>query len=309
LKLRRSLWLAKPLALMLVVLALGGCAMFETGRAVKTGTVKSATLRRMESLNMDRKAPVLVRIYKQEQTLEVWKQDRTGRYALLTSYPICRFSGGLGPKVAEGDHQAPEGFYEITPASLNPFSREYLSFNIGYPNAYDRSLGRTGSFLMVHGGCRSVGCYAMTDSAMDEIYGLVYEAFSGGQQKVQIQALPFRMTAENLTEHRADPNMAFWSMLKKGDDAFQATLTPPKVAVCGRQYVFNTAYSPEALDPAGPCPAGVGTTAVAGRSAPGTSVARAPIAHEALSQRKGDTIGWMLDQQNEPAAQHAWRPL
>ena len=145
----------------------------------------------MESLNMDRAAPVLIRIYKEERTLEVWKQDRTGKFALLKSYPICKFSGKLGPKIAQGDYQAPEGFYDITPDQMNPQSSEYLSFNIGFPNAFDRSLGRTGSFLMVHGGCRSVGCYAMTDYGMDEIYGLVDEAFKGGQAKIQLQAFPF----------------------------------------------------------------------------------------------------------------------
>jgi murein L,D-transpeptidase YafK len=168
---------------------------------VRTGTVRASTLRQMESLNMDRAAPGLIRIYKQESTLEVWKQDRSGKFALLNSYPICKFSGNLGPKLMQGDHQAPEGFYDITPDQMNPNSSEYLAFNTGFPNAFDRSLGRTGSFLMVHGGCRSVGCYAMTDYAMEEIYGLVDEAFKGGQEKVQLEAFPFRMTAENLARH------------------------------------------------------------------------------------------------------------
>ena len=157
----------------------------------------ASTLQQMENYNMDRGAPVLIRIYKEERTLEVWKQDRTGKFAPLQSYPICKFSGKLGPKIAQGDYQAPEGFYDITPAQMNPQSSEYLSFNIGFPNAFDRSLGRTGSFLMVHGGCRSVGCYAMTDYQMEEIYGLVEEAFRGGQDRVQLQAFPFQMTAEN----------------------------------------------------------------------------------------------------------------
>src|SRR5437773_2347587 len=178
-----------------------------------------STLRHMESLNIDRAAPILIRIYKEESTLEVWKQDRTGKFALLKSYPICKFSGKLGPKIVQGDYQAPEGFYDITPEQMNPLSNEYLSFNIGFPNAFDRSLGRTGSFLMVHGGCRSVGCYAMTDSAMEEIYGLVEEAFRGGQEKVQLQAFPFRMTAQNLASHAGDPNMPFSEMLKTGSDA------------------------------------------------------------------------------------------
>jgi murein L,D-transpeptidase YafK len=221
----------------------------------------------MENLNMDRAAPVLIRIYKEESTLEVWKQDRTGKFTLLNSFPICKFSGNLGPKLMQGDHQAPEGFYDITPDQMNPNSSEYLAFNTGFPNAYDRSLGRTGSFLMVHGGCRSVGCYAMTDSAMEEIYGLVDEAFKGGQQKVQLQAFPFRMTAQNLARHAGDPNMPFWQMLKAGSDAFLVTEQPPRVAVCDRRYVFNPLVGGD-LDPSAPCPLGSDSPAVAEATQP-----------------------------------------
>ena len=126
----------------------------------------------MQAKEMDPQSPILVRLFKQEAELEVWKQDKTGRFALLTTYPICRWSGDLGPKVKEGDRQAPEGFYNITPAQMNPESQFYLSFNMGYPNAYDRSLGRTGAHLMVHGDCSSRGCYAMTDEQISEIYAL-----------------------------------------------------------------------------------------------------------------------------------------
>ena len=195
----------------------------------------------METLNMDRAAPILIRIYKEESTFEVWKQDRTGKFALLSAYPICKYSGHLGPKIFEGDHQAPEGFYDITPDQMK--SDRYLALNIGFPNAFDRSLGRTGSLLMVHGGCKSVGCYAMTDYAMDEIYGLVGEALRGGQEKVQVEAFPFRMTMQNLARHADDPNTPFWEMLKTGSDAFLATGRPPTVAVCDQRYVFNPAIT------------------------------------------------------------------
>ena len=130
----------------------------------------------------------------------MWKQDRGGRYALLKTYPVCRYSGTLGPKKAEGDYQAPEGFYDIRLGQMNPHSIEYLSFNVGYPNAYDRSLGRTGDSLMIHGGCRSVGCYAMTNEQIEEIYALAYDAFAGGQTDIQLQAYPFRMTTANLDQ-------------------------------------------------------------------------------------------------------------
>jgi murein L,D-transpeptidase YafK len=248
---------ARSFLVAIVAATLGGCAstVYASKTTARTGSVRMATLRQIERLDMERAAPVLIRIYKEESTLEVWKEDRTGKYALLNSYPICRFSGNLGPKLMQGDYQAPEGFYDITPDQLNPNSSEYLAFNTGFPNAYDRSLGRTGSFLMVHGGCRSVGCYAMTDAAMEEIYGLVQEAFKGGQQKVQLQAFPFRMTAQNLARHAGDPNMPFWQMLKAGSDAFMATEQPPRVAVCDRRYVSPMIDGD--LDASAPCPAGI----------------------------------------------------
>jgi murein L,D-transpeptidase YafK len=213
----------------------------------RTEDVRTSTLLQMESLNMDRAAPILIRIYKEESTLEVWKLDRTDKFALLSKYPICKYSGHLGPKIFEGDHQAPEGFYDITPDQMK--SDRYLAFDIGFPNAFDRSLGRTGSFLMVHGGCESVGCYAMMDHAMDEIYGLVDEAFRGGQEKIQLEAFPFRMTTQNLARHADDPYAPFWQMLKTGSDAFLATGRPPTVAVCDQRYVFNAAITDKDCDP------------------------------------------------------------
>jgi murein L,D-transpeptidase YafK len=263
----------------LIVAGLGACSsiVHAPKTAVRTGTVRTSALKQMEALNMDRAAPILIRIYKEESTLEVWKQDRSGKFALLNSYPICNFSGNLGPKLMQGDHQAPEGFYDITPDQMNPNSSEYLAFNTGFPNTFDRSLGRTGSFLMVHGGCRSVGCYAMTDYGMEEIYGLVDEAFKSGQQKVQLQAFPFRMTAQNLANHAGDPNMPFWEMLKAGNDVFLATERPPRVAVCDRRYVFNPAVEGN-FDPTAPCPIGIVSPRIAGTLQPSreTSVSEGP---------------------------------
>ena len=246
----------------IVAATLGGCssALYQQEQTPRSGAVRAATFRTMDKLHMERAAPVLIRIYKEDSTLEVWKQDRTGRFVLLSSYPICKYSGNLGPKIATGDYQAPEGFYDISPDQMNPTSTEYLAFNTGFPNAYDRSLGRTGSFLMVHGGCRSVGCYAMTDAGIEEIYGLVDDAFKGGQQKVQLQAFPFRMTAQNIARHAGDPNVPFWEILKTGSDAFHATGRPPAVAVCERRYVFNPDVIDDDLDPSGPCPPGINAT-------------------------------------------------
>ena len=200
----------------------------------------------MAEKDMDLQSPILVRLFKQEAELEVWKQDRSGRFALLKTYPICRWSGDLGPKVREGDRQAPEGFYSITPAQMNPQSAYYLSFNTGYPNAYDRSLGRTGSELMVHGDCSSRGCYAMTDEQIAEIYSLGRESFFGGQRAFQFQAYPFRMTPINMAKHRNNPNMPFWKMIKEGYDHFEVTRQEPKVDFCEKKYVFDAVKAPNA---------------------------------------------------------------
>ena len=112
---------------------------------------------------MPKHSPILVRIFKEEAELEVWKQDTTGRFQILKTYPICRWSGDLGPKLQEGDRQAPEGFYTVTPKLMHPNSNFYLAINIGYPNSFDKANNRDGSLLMVHGDCSSRGCYAMTD--------------------------------------------------------------------------------------------------------------------------------------------------
>jgi murein L,D-transpeptidase YafK len=214
----------------------------------------------MAAKEMDLQSPMLVRLFKQEAELEVWKQDRSGHFALLKTYPICRWSGDLGPKVREGDRQAPEGFYSISPAQMNPQSAYYLSFNTGYPNAFDKALGRTGSQLMVHGDCSSRGCYAMTDEQIAEIYAMGRESFFGGQKSFQLQAFPFRMTPLNMAKHRNNPNMAFWKMIKEGYDHFEVTRQEPKVDFCEKKYVFDAAKPPDAkrdpaFDAAAKCPA------------------------------------------------------
>src|SRR4051812_8572379 len=214
----------------------------------------------MTEKDMDLQSPILVRLFKQEAELEVWKKNRSGSFALLKTYPICRWSGDLGPKVREGDRQAPEGFYSISPAQMNPQSAYYLSFNTGYPNAYDKSLGHSGSQLMVHGDCSSRGCYAMTDEQIAEIYSLGRESFFGGQRAFQMQAYPFRMTPLNMAKHRNNPNMPFWKMIKEGYDHFEVTRQEPKVDFCEKKYVFDAAKPPDAkrdpvFDASAKCPA------------------------------------------------------
>lgn len=199
----------------------------------------SPLVKEMERKNMSASSPILVRIFKEESELEIWKQENDEKFVLLKTYPICRWAGELGPKVREGDRQAPEGFYTVTPGQMNPRSQLYLSFNLGYPNTFDRAYGRTGSALMVHGDCLSAGCYAMTDEQMAEIYALAREAFAGGQPAFQVQAFPFRMNALNMARHRNNPNMPFWKNLKQGYDHFQLTRQQVRVDVCERRYVFN----------------------------------------------------------------------
>ncbi|HZS63762.1 MAG TPA: L,D-transpeptidase family protein [Xanthobacteraceae bacterium] len=238
--------------------ALAGCDTDGVDLSARAlAPIPQKTLALMAEKNMTKEAPILVRIFKEESELEVWKQDSSGKFALLKSYPICRWSGDLGPKIKEGDRQAPEGFYTITPGQMNPHSQYYLAFNIGFPNAYDQANGRTGDFLMIHGDCSSRGCYAMTDEQIAELYALARESFFAGQDSFQIQAYPFRMTPENMAKHRNNPNIPFWKMLKEGYDHFEVTHLQPKVDVCDRHYVFDAAL-PEGsalkFNPRGKCP-------------------------------------------------------
>lgn len=210
----------------------------------------------MKAKGMNKTSPILARVFKEEGKLEIWKQKTNGRYDIIASYDICKWSGKLGPKFTEGDRQAPEGFYTVRPSQMKPNSQYHLAFNIGYPNAYDRANGRTGSNLMVHGACSSAGCYSMTDQQIEEIYAFGRDAFQGGQTEFQVQAFPFRMTAANMARYRNDPNYEFWKMLKVGYDHFELTRVPPKVDVCERRYVFNQIpVDGQPFSPTGACPA------------------------------------------------------
>jgi murein L,D-transpeptidase YafK len=206
----------------------------------------------MASKGVNQNAPVLIRTYKKEAEFEIWKMRADGRYVHLKTFPMCRWSGQLGPKTAEGDRQVPEGFYKITPGQMNPTSQYYLSFNVGYPNAYDRAWNHAGGSIFVHGACSSAGCFSMTDQQIDQIYAVAREAFNGGQQAIQMQSYPFHMTAENMAKYRSDPNIGFWKQLKEGADNFEVSKQDVNVGVCARHYVFNV--TARNLDPTGPCP-------------------------------------------------------
>lgn len=183
-------------------------------------------------------APIFIRIFKAEATLEIWAM-KEARYTLFKQYPTCYFSGGLGPKTKKGDGQAPEGFYQIAPRQLNPYSQFHLSFDLGYPNAYDRAHGRTGSLLMVHGNCASIGCYAMGDAQIEEIYTLVVAALRGGQPHVHVHAFPFRMGDPDDPRFN-DPQWGmFWRNLRDGYEFFGRNKLPPTIAVKNKTYAFK----------------------------------------------------------------------
>jgi murein L,D-transpeptidase YafK len=199
--------------------------------------------------------PIFVRIFKEESELEVWKAREDGRFYHFKTYPICNWSGEIGPKLKKGDKQAPEGFYAVGPKQMKPDSNYHVAFNLGFPNAYDRSHDRTGEYLMIHGKCKSAGCYAMTDALAEEIYALARDAFRNGQTAFEVHAFPFRMTDEKLARFKGQKNYPFWAMIKPGYDFFETYRVPPTIAVCERKYVVGvTLPATGRIDPQGVCP-------------------------------------------------------
>lgn len=198
--------------------------------------VRPALQRDLAAAGLRYGAPMLVRLFKRERQLEVWLDDGK-QFRLFRRYPICTYSGALGPKLRQGDGQAPEGVYRVAPAQLNPASQYHLAFNLGYPNAYDRSHGRTGDYLMVHGNCVSIGCYAMGDANIEEIYSLLAAALRGGQASVPVLAWPFRFDSSDAPALLRDPTWGgFWRELQTVDRAFADTRRMPQVRVIGGSY-------------------------------------------------------------------------
>ncbi len=202
-----------------------------------TAPMKTSLADKLSSAGVARGNAVYIRIFKQSSELELWMKGAEG-WALMHTYPICKWSGRLGPKLKESDKQSPEGFYRVKLGSLNPNSAYRLSFNLGFPNAFDRAHGRTGSFLMVHGRCSSIGCYAMTDEGIDEIYPLVEAALRAGQDHVPVHIFPFRMTRQALAAHSSSKWISYWRMLQPAYAAFERRRVPPKVAIRGKEYVL-----------------------------------------------------------------------
>jgi murein L,D-transpeptidase YafK len=199
--------------------------------------ITPALARALRARGLHLGAPIFLRIFKASMDLEVWVQGHT-TFQRFRTYKICAVSGGLGPKQQEGDLQGPEGFYLVTPERMNPESQYHLSFDLGYPNAYDLAYGRSGDALMVHGNCVSAGCYAMTDEDVAEIYTLADAALRQGQPAFAVHVFPFRMSQKNLRRFRRAEWLPFWMNLKEGYDLFEKLRRPPQVMVHEQRYIF-----------------------------------------------------------------------
>ena len=207
--------------------------------------------RRLSEKGMTAGSQVMIRIFKIESELELWLQ-KDGRFELFATYPICFWSGKLGPKQREGDRQAPEGLYSVGAEQLHLKGRQPRSLDLGFPNALDRAHARTGSYILVHGGCKSIGCYAMTNPAMEEIFALSEQALREGQERIQVHAFPFRMTEDNLKAFTEQPWYGFWLNLKEAYDMFERSRIPPRVGVCEKKYLVSEGAVPgESAAPAG----------------------------------------------------------
>jgi murein L,D-transpeptidase YafK len=227
--------------------ALQGHGKPGVARFVLDSTAEDALERRLAARGMKAGSPILIRIFKSEAQLELWIEVG-GRFELFTTYPICNWSGALGPKLAEGDRQSPEGLYSIGRRQLHYSARWRRALDIGFPNSFDRSFKRTGSDLLVHGGCTSTGCYAMTDEVMEEIFWLSEAALSHGQKRIPLHAFPFRMTDENLAVHAASEWSGFWANLKEAYDMFERSRVAPSVSVCGQRYAVGDATRGEGCE-------------------------------------------------------------
>ncbi|ADJ25173.1 ErfK/YbiS/YcfS/YnhG family protein [Hyphomicrobium denitrificans ATCC 51888] len=250
----RANWLAAVLFLLGTLPALHAARAEEQAAAKPLPATTEAALLMKEIVP---EAPVYIRVFKEESELEVWKARPNGRYALVKTFPICNWGGTLGPKQTQGDRMSPEGFYAATPGGMKPDSKYHLAFNIGYPNALDRALGRTGAYIMVHGDCRSVGCFAMSDKLIEEIYAFVRDALAAGEPSVPVHVFPFRMTASNIKRHADNPARTTWAPLKQAYDDFAETREPPKVGMCSKRYVVNS-LTPVGMDPNAACPTLIG---------------------------------------------------
>jgi murein L,D-transpeptidase YafK len=202
--------------------------------------VKPVLKKEFENKDLEYGSPIFIRIFKESKELEIWVKSEN-KFKLFKTYKICTYgSGTLGPKTRRGDGQAPEGFYFVTSQRLNPVSNFHLSFDLGYPNKYDRTHKRTGGNLMVHGSCVSIGCYAMTDESIEEIFAIADASFRNDQKFFRVHIFPFKMNEENIKKQKETEWYGFWNNLKEGYDFFEETKIPPNVEVRNKKYIFET---------------------------------------------------------------------
>lgn len=171
-----------------------------------------------------------------DAALLVFKRERILQAYLGTNpageYPLTAFSGGPGPKLCEGDRQIPEGIYRIV--LLNPASRFHLSLKLDYPNDFDRlhaaAEGRTspGSDICIHGGASSVGCIAVGDRAIEEIYGLVARC---GKEHVRVILAPYDMRGgrDSGLERNACGKVWYADLCARIEEALRAYPRPEKM--------------------------------------------------------------------------------
>jgi murein L,D-transpeptidase YafK len=221
----------------------------------------SALDARLKEKNLKRGDPVFIRIFKADMQLELWMQQDDG-FVLFATYPICYWSGRLGPKIRQGDRQAPEGFYTVSKGQLNPNSHWFRAFNVGFPNLFDQAQGRSGAYLMVHGGCSSIGCYAMTNPVIGEIWELTTAALDAGQGSFAVHIFPFRLSDARLDAYNDNPWAQFWRDLKRGYDLFETTHIPPQIGLCQKRYAAEAGPPGAKTSPLrNTCPPGAGSSA------------------------------------------------
>jgi murein L,D-transpeptidase YafK len=264
---------------------------FAMGNLPLPGTPDVANLeQRLAAKQLKAGDQVYIRIFKAESELEIWMK-RGQKFVLLDIYPICHWSGTIGPKVHEGDKQAPEGFYSVGRKQLHLFGRHPRSLDLGFPNSLDQALNRTGSFILVHGGCSSVGCFAMTNTVTAEVYDLSEKALKAGQERVHLHVFPFRMTDANLATYQNNPWLSFWRNLKQGYDAFEQTRVPPRVSICGKNYVVQRVAPGEGSEPGPLAPCGDSRAAISQASFPSAAPAPSQVSTQQPSPDLAPNIG------------------
>jgi murein L,D-transpeptidase YafK len=166
---------------------------------------------------------VYLRAFKKERQLELWAGKRGAPLVLIKTYPFCAASGELGPKRKQGDLQVPEGLYEVP--SFNPFSDYHLSMKVSYPNQSDlvRSDAKNpGGLIYLHGNCASIGCIAIEDEPIEEVYLI---AFDAKMRPIRFDIFPARLTDDGLAA-LGTAHLELWKELQPAFAAFEKTKRP-----------------------------------------------------------------------------------